>query len=338
MRQRDPALTLWLVFLALSFVWGSSFLFIKIGLDQGLTPFWLVTYRLWIAVLVLLGLARLTGARLPTDRRALAQVAFLGIINVAIPFSLITWGEQYIPSALAAILNGLVPLFTIGIAAVVLTDEPITLNRLAGLLIGFVGAVLLLAHGFEAPPAPVATTGAATDAPLALLGELAIVVACISYACSTVYVRARISGRPLLSEPDGSRRSLRPVEIAIPQNVTAALIVSVVALTWEHPASGLVELPPSASAWFAVLWLGALGSALAYLFYFRLVGAWGATRTTLVTYVMPIVGIALGVLVLGETIEPREILGTILIIGGIALVNSRLGARRLYGRTQTTPD
>jgi drug/metabolite transporter (DMT)-like permease len=335
MRQRDPASTLWLVFVALSVVWGTSFLFIKIGLDEGLPPFWLVTYRLWIAVLVLLGFARLTGARLPHDRAGLLTVAFLGLINVAIPFALITWGEQYIPSALASILNGLVPLFTIIIAALVLADEPITLNRLAGLLIGFVGAVLLLAHGFDAGAS---SPGQSADPALALAGELAIVLAAIAYAASAVYIRRRISGRPLIAERDGSRRPMRPVEIAIPQNVAAALLISVLALTVEHPDGGLVVLPASASAWFAVAWLGALGSALAYILYFRLLGAWGATRSTLVTYAMPVVGVIAGVLVLGETIEPREVLGMLLIIAGIALVNARIGMRRLYGRSPVVAD
>jgi len=335
MQRRDPTLTLWLVFVALSVVWGTSFLFIKIGLDAGLPPFWLVTYRLWIAVAALLVFARLSGARLPSDRAGLLTVAFLGLINVAIPFVLITWGEQYIPSALASILNGLVPLFTIVIAALVLVDEPITVNRLLGLVIGFVGAVLLLSHGLDGGPA---SPGQSTDPALALAGELAVVLAAVAYAVSAVYIRRRISGRALIAEPDGSRRAMRPVEIAIPQNVAAAFLVSLLALTVEHPSGGLLVLPPSADAWFAVAWLGALGSALAYLLYFRLLGAWGATRSTLVTYAMPIVGVLAGVLVLGETIEPREVLGMLLIIAGIALVNARVGMRRLYGRKAAIAD
>jgi len=335
MQRRDPVLSLWLVFVALSVVWGTSFLFIKIGLDAGLPPFWLVTYRLWIAVAVLLVFAWLSGARLPRDRAGLLTVAFLGLINVAIPFALITWGEQYIPSALASILNGLVPLFTIVIAALVLVDEPITVNRLLGLVIGFVGAVLLLAHGLDGGSA---SPGQSTDPALALAGELAVVLAAAAYAVSAVYIRRHISGRALIAEPDGSRRALRPVEIAIPQNIAAALLVSLLALTIEHPSGGLLVLPASAGAWFAVAWLGALGSALAYLLYFRLLGAWGATRSTLVTYAMPVVGVLAGVLVLGETIEPREILGMLLIIGGIALVNARVGMRRLYGRKAAIAD
>ncbi|MBA2255407.1 MAG: DMT family transporter, partial [Chloroflexi bacterium] len=123
---------LWSLFLALAFIWGSSFLFIKIGLDEGLGPLTVVTYRLGIATTFLVVIGLLTGARIPRDRRTLLIVGALGPINVVIPFVLITGAEQYISSALAAILNGLVPLFTIVIAAAALRDEPITVNRLVG--------------------------------------------------------------------------------------------------------------------------------------------------------------------------------------------------------------
>lgn len=339
MRRPAPALTIWFVFLGLAFIWGSSFLFIKIGLDHGLPPLWLVTWRVWIAVAVLGVVLRLTGARLPRGPRAIAVVVVMGVINVAIPFALIAWGEQFIPSALASILNGLVPLFTIVIAAAVLVDEPITLNRLVGLLIGFAGAVLLVLHGFDTPTTRAALT---PGAPPAVLGELAIVVACISYAGGIVWARAYISNRPLVVLPDGTRRAMRPVEIALVQCLTAAVLVLVLALALEPPTPGTITvgpavLPADAAAWLAVVWLGGLGSGVAYLLYFRLIAAWDATRTALVTYIMPIVGIALGVMVLGEQVEVREILGAILIIGGIALVNSHLGARRLAGRTAERP-
>ena len=140
---RGDALSLWLVFGALSAAWGSSFLFIKIGLEEGLPPLTLVTFRLLIAIVFLTVVLRLTRGRLPREPGTILRLAALGLIHVAIPFGLVTWGELWIPSALASILNGLVPLFTIVLAALLLRDEPITSNRLAGLVIGFVGAALL---------------------------------------------------------------------------------------------------------------------------------------------------------------------------------------------------
>ena len=134
----------WILFGLLSLVWGSSYFWIKVGVDEGLTPFTLITLRLAIATVALVLLMAATRSRLPRDRATYAKLAVLGVINVALPFGLITWAEQYVGSALASIINALVPLFVIVFAALALRDEPFTLNRLGGLLIGFMGAVLLL--------------------------------------------------------------------------------------------------------------------------------------------------------------------------------------------------
>jgi drug/metabolite transporter (DMT)-like permease len=318
----SPALALWLVFGTLSAIWGSSFLFIKIGVDEGLPPFSLVTGRLAMGSLALVVMGRLMGARLPRDRSVLAKVVFLGFANVALPFSLITWGEQTIPSAVASILNGLVPLFTIVFAAIALHDEPMTLNRLTGLLIGFGGAVLILARNVG----PGGLAGAS------LSGELAVVLAAAAYAACAVYIRRHLTGRNLVDDPVRGMRPMDPIEFALLQVASAAVFAALFALVTEWIPAGGVVLPPTAPAWFAIAWLGVLGSAVAYLLMYRLISAWGATRATLVTYVMPVVGIALGVAVLGETLDARAIIGSAIVLGGILLVNSRVGQRRLFGR------
>jgi drug/metabolite transporter (DMT)-like permease len=317
---------LWIAFICLAFIWGSSFLFIKIGLEEGLAPLTLVTYRLAIATVFLVLVLRLTNGRLPDDRSDLARLGFLGVINIVIPFAFITWGEQYISSALASILNGLVPLFTIVLASLALRDEPITLNRLGGLLIGFAGAVLLLSPGL--------TAESFTGDQLVLAGELALVAASLSYAFSAVYVRRFISGRRLVVDPVTGPRTLTPVESALPQSVVGLAVILASAVLFEPPAGGgVIAMPPTGAAWFAVSWLGILGSGVAYLLFFRIISAWDATRAALVTYVMPIVGIALGVAVLGERLHLAELLGAALVIGGLVLANSRVGQRRLFGRT-----
>jgi drug/metabolite transporter (DMT)-like permease len=323
MTRPSPALTIWSFFLLLATVWGSSFLFIKIGLEEGLSPLTLVAYRLGIAVVVLAAVARLLGARLPT-RDGQRKLLGLSVINIFVPFLLITWAELFIPSALAAILNGLVPLFTIVIASLFLRDEPITVNRLAGLVIGFAGAVLLLSRDLGEQPG---ITG--SDA---LLGQLAMVLACISYAASAVFVRRYLNHADLVVDPRSGPRALLPVEAALGQTVVSAVLVILLAAVAEWLPGRAAAVPPTLSAWFAVAWLGVLGSAIAYLLFFRVIRVWGATRTALVTYIMPIVGIVLGVLVLQEVIDARVIAGTVLIIGGIALVNSSIGQRRLFGR------
>jgi drug/metabolite transporter (DMT)-like permease len=334
-RTRAEALA-WGWFVALALIWGSSYLFIKVGLDEGLPPITLVAYRLAIATLFLAVLVRLTGGCVPRSLDSWRRLAILSLLNVAIPFVLITWGAQFIPSAVTSIFNATVPLFTIVVAAFVLHDEPITLNRLAGLGVGFAGAVLLASPNLGA-----ASGGDGGDAGSALLGELAVVAGALSYALASVYARHRITGRPLIDDPRTGLRPPTPVEIALPQVAISGVLILALALAVERPPDGLVHVPALPAAWFSVLWLGVLGSGVAYLLYFRLIRAWGATRTTLVTYAMPVVGIALGVIVLSEVLHPAEIAGAALILGGLLLANAAVGQRRLFGRgtaTATAPE
>ncbi len=315
----------WVAFVSLAIIWGSSFLFIKIGLDQGLPPFVLVTWRLFSAAIFLAVVIRMTGGQVPRTLEAWRRFAILGVMNVAIPFSLITWGEQYTTSAVAAILNALTPLCAIILASFVLHDEPITVNRLVGLVIGWVGAVLLASPSFGAP-AP------ANGGPGELVGELAIAVAAASYAIGAVYARKAITGQKIIQDPITGPRTPTSVEIALPQVLAALVIVAVIAVFTQLGATTPVFVPPTLSAWFAVLWLGLLGSGTAYLLLFRVIRSWGATRATLVTYIMPVVGIVLGVAFLNEVLHPAELVGTVLIIGGLLLANSKFGQRRLFGR------
>ncbi len=298
----ESSATDWLLFGLLGLFWGSSYLFIKIGVET-LPTFSLIAGRLLIGA-VLIG-AVLLAARepLPRERRMYGHLVVLAFVNIVVPFSLITWGEQSIESALASILNSTVPLFTIVLAALVLHDEPITVNRLVGLLVGFAGVVILTSRSLGP---------ASGGSPL---GELAIVGASISYACGNVYARRMVHG-------------LRPMVPAFFQVSIAFLVTAALALLTEEPFG--LDLRPDAL--FAVGWLGVFGSGFAYLVFFRLLRSWGSTRTSLVAYVLPVVGIVLGVVVLGETIDARILAGTALIVGGVALVNSRFGTRRLYGR------
>jgi drug/metabolite transporter (DMT)-like permease len=298
----------WLLFAILGFFWGSSYLFIKIGVDAGLSPFTLIALRLGIGFM-LLATVVLGREALPRDPKTYGHLIVMGAVNIAIPFSLITWAELTVDSALASILNAAVPLFVIVIAAIFLRDERITLNRLAGLAVGFVGVAILV--GFD--PADIAGSDAA--------GEIALIGSTISYACGAVYARRNIHG-------------LRPMIPALFQVGFALVMLLVLAFVFEHPLN--VGMTPTAM--FAVIWLGLLGSGLAYLLFFRILGRWGATRTSMVAYLLPVYGIALGALVLNEPIDIRLLIGTALIIGGVALVNSRYGARPLFQRRGTTTE
>jgi drug/metabolite transporter (DMT)-like permease len=293
----------WLIFLALGFLWGSSYLFIKIGVDHGLQPFTLIMFRLAIGFALLATVVAVAREPLPRDPRMYGHLFVMGVVNIAIPFSLITYAEQTVDSSLAAVINGAVPLFVIVVAAIFLKGETITINRVVGLAIGFVGVAILV--GFD-----ISDLGSANT-----LGELALIGSTLSYAGGAVYAKAHIHG-------------LRPMIPAIGQVFFGLVVISVLALVTEHPFA----VVPEPEAIFAVVWLGLLGSGLAYLAFFRILGAWGATRTSMVAYLLPEYGIALGAIVLSEPIAASTLLGTILVIAGIALVNSRYGTRPLFAR------
>lgn len=294
----------WLLFVVLGFMWGSSYLFIKIGVEQGgLPPLTLVALRLAVGFAILASVVALAREPLPREPRMYGHLVVMAVINIVLPFWLITWAEQSVESSLASILNGTVPLFVIVIAALFLRDEPITVNRVVGLLVGFVGVVILTSRGL----------GSIGQANLA--GELALIGSAISYAAGNVYARRNVQG-------------LRPMIPAVFQVAFALVITTVLAFVFERP----LDVRLNRDALVAVIWLGVLGSAFAYLVYFRLLKRWGATRTSMVAYLLPVFGIVLGFLVLSEPIDGRLLVGTALVIGGVALVNSKFGSRRLYGR------
>ncbi len=296
----------WLIFLLLGLFWGSSYLFIKLAVDDFGT-FTLVALRLIVGAILLWLVIRIAGQRLPRDRRLYGHLVVMSIINITIPFLLITWAEQSVESSLAAILTSPVPLFAIVLSAIFLPDEPMRVNGLIGLVVGFIGVVIITSRGL---------TGTGSS----VVGQIALLGAALSYAAGAVYSRRNVRGVP-------------PMIPAVFQVTFAAVIVGVCAILLERPW----EARPDAVAVFSILWLGILGSGVAYLILFRLFAHWGATRTTLVAYLLPIVGIVLGYLVLQEPVDARLLVGTALVIAGVALVNSRFGRRRVFGRAPAAP-
>lgn len=292
----------WLLFGALGIMWGSSYLFIKLGVESFGT-FTLIALRLLIGAALLWVVLGLRHIPLPRERRVYGHLLVMACINIAIPFTLITWAEQSVDSALAAIIAASVPLFVIVIAPAFLPEEPIRVNGVIGLLIGFVGIVILVSPGLTSVGGDPA-------------GELALLGASLAYAIGNIYNRRNVRGLP-------------PLIPAVVQVTFALLIVGTIAVVVEHPW----EARPDAQAVFSVVWLGIVGSGLAYMAYFRLLNRWGATRTSLVAYLIPIVGIVLGFLVLQEAIDSTLVLGTALVIAGVAFVNSRWGRRRLFAST-----
>lgn len=289
--------------LVLGGIWGGSFLLIKLSLE-GLSPMQLVLGRLLAGSSVLLVIAAVRRIPLPREPRIWAHLALMGVVANIIPFALFGYGEQRIASGLAGVLNGTTPLFTLLVAVAAArigaSDERLTGSRIAGLCIGFLGTVVVIGPWRE---------GALGGT---ILGQVACLGAAACYGIAFVYTRRFLtpSGYP-------------PVALSAGQVLCATIIMGLAAPVL---ARGPVDLKPSVLS--SVLVLGALGTGLAYLLYYRLVAEAGATRASMVTYIVPVVAVLLGALVLGEPLLWNLFAGAAVIIFGVALADGRLGGTR----------
>jgi drug/metabolite transporter (DMT)-like permease len=282
----------WSLLVALSVLWGGSFFFVGVAVAE-VPPLTLVALRVGIA-------AALLWAALPLLRvappRAWGAIAVMALLNNAIPFTLIVFAQQTLPSGLAAILNATTPLWTVLIAHIAAAEERATLAKVAGALLGFAGVAAMMGvdrlHG-------AAGAGPAT---LLMLG------ATFSYACAGVWGRRfRALG-------------VAPVQAALGQVTVATALMVPIALLAESPWT----LPaPSPAAMAAVVGLAALSTALAYLLYFRILALAGAVSLLLVTFLIPVSAILLGTLALGEALEARHLIGMAAIGAALALIDGR---------------
>jgi drug/metabolite transporter (DMT)-like permease len=287
MRLKD-----WGAFLLLGTIWGSSFLWIKIAVAD-VAPTTLAAFRLLFGLIGLLVVARLTRQSFAGVRQHWRAYLVIGVLNAALPFMLINWAETRIDSALAAILNATTPLFAFIIAHFWQADEKMTPTRTAGLMLGFVGVIVLVSREFS----PEGIHGN-------LWGQIAMLVASTSYGLSANYTRRYVRGHPLL---------LQATMVVL----FADAISWTVALATDRPFGA----PSVWVTWFALAWLGLLGSCVAYLLFFYLINAVGAGRASLVTYVFPVVGIVLGIIFLNEVMDWHLLVGSALVVGGIAVIN-----------------
>jgi len=293
----------------LAAIWGGSYLLIKYCLE-GFSPAFIVFGRTLLGALVLLVAIRLQGGatwRALGDARRRPWTALgLGLVAIAVPFLLITVGEQHVPSGLTAVLIASAPLFVALFAPFLDKSEQIDRRQGVGLAVGIVGVGLLV--GVES----VSTLGQ-------FLGALAMVGAAACYALSSFVVKNVYKG--------------------IPAIVTSCFAVGAGALITLPPA--LADLPtkaPGLRAVLALVCLGALGTALAFVMFYRLIGELGAARSSLVAYLAPPVALAYGATLLDESISAGDIAGLVLILAGVALASrSRSGARQPASPPPTPP-
>ena len=279
-----------LALLALGAIWGASFLFIKVIVDET-SALEVAEGRMFfgaLAVGVVIAMRKMPLRRPPVLWFKVAAWALVGIV---VPFILIAWAEEHIASGTASVLNSTMPLFTMLFAAIFLIEEQLTPARVAGLAIGFVGIIVL-------------TGGDVYDLrDSAVLGQLAVVGAAACYGAGAIYARS------LLKEED-------PVSLTGGQLVLGTALVLPIMLV----VRGTPDYSLSVEAWLSLLALGVLGTGIAIIIYLWLVDNVGSVRSSLVTYIIPIVGLFLGWAVLDESIGLNTVLGCALIIAGVAAV------------------
>jgi drug/metabolite transporter (DMT)-like permease len=309
--KSKPALT----FLALTLIWGASFLWIKIAVED-LGPYGLVAIRLLLGLLGLSVFLIVQRPKVPRDVLTWRHLVILGLMNTALPWFLISWAEQSIDSALATVLNSTVPLFTIVIAHLALRDDRMTIARVLGIALGFSGVLVLIQRHSAVSPSDVtsavqgavdAAGGVARGLPhRPILGEVAMLIASLFYGASGVY----------------ARRNLRGVGATV-QAFYSMLVASVVMWAMLPVLEPAFHLPTEPRVWVAVVWLGVLGAGVASFLLYYLLHAIGPSRTSFVTYTIPLVGVTLGVVVLHEALDWYLVAGTILIVSGVWVVNRR---------------
>lgn len=288
----------WAELLLLATIWGGSFISNRLALNE-VPVLTTVAFRVAGACLLLWVYVRLR--RLPVPRSPRIWMAFLmmGLLNNALPFTLITWGQLTIPSGLAAIVNASTAIFGVLAAALIFRDERLTARRLTGVLLGFAGVAVAI--GLQA----------LTTLNLTSLPQLALVAAAVSYALAAVFARRMLGG-------------LAP-QVAAAGMLTGSTVLMVPAALWADGAPSVTHSP---GIWAALGYLAIISTAGAYLLYYRVLGMAGAGNLSLVTLLTAPIAILLGALILGEALPPRAYAGFALIAFGLLIIDGRLLPRK----------
>lgn len=291
----------------LAILWGASFLSIKLGLAE-LPVMTLVAHRVFWAALVLWAYVLWRRFEIPRGAGIWGAFLVMGVLNNAIPFGLMAWGQQFIETGLTSIFNAATAVFGVLVAAMVFADERLTTRRLAGVLLAFLGVAVAI--GLDA----------LSRFDIRSLAQLAVLGGALSYAFAAAWARARLS-------------HLRP-EIAAAGMLTAS---SGVLVPLAILVDGVPQAPQSPVTFGAISYFSILGTAVAYLLYYRVVAAAGSGNAMIVTLLIPPVAIILGALVLGERLGPNGIAGFVLLAVGLIVMNGAVRTRRPQGRETPVP-
>lgn len=279
----------------LALIWGSSFLWIKIALT-GLSPIQITFTRTALGTAVLVALVYWNKQRLPRDKRSWRHLTLAAFFGTALPFALFAIGEQTVDSGVAGVLNATTPLWALGIGLALGTERQRNPARLAGLVLGFAGVLLIFAPWQQAG--------------LASWGALACLAAAASYAVAYAYIGRTVSGRGLTS-----------MQISSTQLVAATGMAAI-----AMPVAGLQPVHLSWGPLVAVVILGVFGTGVAFALHYRVIEDEGPTNATMVGYLLPVVSVLLGALFLGEALNARVVIGMVVVLFGVALTRKQPAA------------
>ncbi len=291
-----------LMLLLLAAVWGGSFFFAEIALRE-VPPLTIALHRVFWAVPILALVVRLKGIAVPRSLRVWRAYLVMGGLNNVIPFSLIFWGQTQIEGGLASILNGTTAMFGAVVAGMLLADEPLTKNRIAGAALGLAGVAFIMGPD------------ALTDFNPGNLAQMAVLGAALSYALASVWGKTMLAGQP-------------PLMNALGMLIGSTCLLAPVVFIFGGPPN----LALSPGVWAALLGVAALSTAFAYVLYFAILARAGAANLMLVTLLIPPFAIALGAMFLGERIGAEAWIGFAIIATGFAVTDGRLAS--LFMRRQ----
>jgi drug/metabolite transporter (DMT)-like permease len=283
----------WTLLAILSLLWGGSFMFIGIAVKE-LSPLLIVFARVLIAASILMVAHVVLEDGLPKDRQSWIAGSGMGVLNNVLPFTLITWGQQYIPSGLASVINATTPMFT-ALFLAMFAMEALTWRKAVALIVGVVGVAVLQGVDFN-------------QANAQLLAIMAVLLASASYGISGAWSKKMM-------------RRVTPLSMATCQLIVSAAIMGVLVLSFDNVGQYATV---STKAWLAIIGLAGFSTALAYMLFFNIMQRSGAAFASLCTMIIPISAILLGYFVLGEQLELKEFVGAAIILLALIIIDGRL--------------
>lgn len=283
-------------FVLLSIIWGSTWLAIKIGLES-LPPFYGVFFRFLLAALILFGIMKVRGMAIPTDGESWKLFTAMGLLSLGLPFSIIYWSEQFLPTGLMSILFAVFPFMVAIFSHLFLPEEPLNKYKVIGIVLGFVGIVVIFSRSFSAEGTP-------ND--FSVPGMIGVLVSTVFQAAGVIIVKKK-------------GKAVNPITLNFGGMLVATFPVLGMALAFER----FSDIHFDANAIGSIVYLGTLGSVVTFVVYYWLLKRLQVVYLSFLTFITPIVAVVLGAVVLGETLEHNTFLGAAFVLAGILVANAK---------------